>query len=599
MLRAEELPFHLDQVPHSYTTISAMPSIMTSTSSQSREHLASRDDDDDSKCTWRLVFRVSAIALLLTILGLSIATFCKIPSKDFEPIIEEAVHEITSILTPLGAGITAILDYCQKIYRQSVLETPLQLSAMQTSILQSLSALSYQISLEANGSNCGAPIHDEAFAGGIETPLFSGKFTNGKQFRVSKYIEHLNFIPAPTTGRGCTRIPSFSLSTSHGCYTHNVILDGCADHGASHQYISIGTLRVSPSGRIYFSTLRSVNLDDGVNRKSCSIAATRYGCDLLCSVVTETERSDYASNPPTRMIHGRLDFGGSYSETDINSQVIFADWAANYPGVGSGVAVDDRILFPIYGGLRAGTPSYNKNYGSYAIYQRSGDVCPDNNATQVRNAKASYIVPLFSNRLIQQAILSIRLDPGLGKDTTLHISSNNVTLMGAEARLVAIDGQVYMYQRGSSWFPAAVLYPIHRKNGTFTFGRPYIYDNFTRPGTGFCSAASRCPNTCITGVYTDAFPIIFSADKKPIGVFGTYLNHRSDRQNPRSAVFFDVTMSNATNVSTPPVGAAYTTSTCFKMTSTGRRYCISIAEIRNTIFGEYRIVPLLVEIEQV
>nr|QBK47347.1 HN [Avulavirus sp.] len=575
---------------------STMPSINTRQSSPSMEQLTYRYADTDGKNTWRNAYRALSIMMLTTVLGLAVAIFCKIPSEDPVSVVTTALMPLTLLVKGIQEKVVEVLEVESKIYRQSVLETPLQLSAMQTSIMQSLSALSYQISLETNGTNCGVPIHDQAFAGGINTPLFSGNFTSASQLHVGKYLEHLNFIPAPTTGRGCTRIPSFSLSTSHWCYTHNVILAGCQDHSASHQYLSLGTLKISPSNRIYLSTLRSINLDDGINRKSCSIAATKYGCDMLCSIVTESEVQDYASPNPTEMIHGRLDFGGVYKEASVGASSVFKDWAANYPGVGSGVAYKGKVVFPVYGGVKSGTPTYKANEGKYAIYTRVGDPCPDSNQTQINNAKASYIIPYFSNRMVQQGILSIEERPELGVGPTLHVASNDVALMGAESRVLEIDGRLFLYQRGTSWFPAAVIYPVEDKNGTLSLKPPYIYNNFTRPGTGVCSSYSRCPNVCLSGVYTDAYPIVFSASKAPLGVFGTYLDHRFDRKGPKSAVFFRTGMSNVTNVSTPPVGAAYTTSTCFRLTSLGKHYCISIAEIRNTVFGEFRIVPLLLEV---
>lgn len=308
------------------------------------------NEEREAKNTWRLVFRIAVLSLIIMILVISVSilvysTGASTPSDlaGISTAISKTEDRVTSLLS-------SSQDVIDRVYKQVALESPLALLSTESIIMNAITSLSYQINGAANTSGCGAPVHDPDYIGGVGKELIVDDINDVTSFYPSAYQEHLNFIPAPTTGSGCTRIPSFDMSTTHYCYTHNVILSGCRDHSHSHQYLALGVLRTSATGRVFFSTLRSINLDDTQNRKSCSVSATPLGCDMLCSKVTETEEEDYRSAAPTPMVHGRLGFDGQYHEKDLDVTVLFKDWVANYPGVGGGSLIDDRVWFPVYGG---------------------------------------------------------------------------------------------------------------------------------------------------------------------------------------------------------------------------------------------------------
>nr|QRG32978.1 hemagglutinin-neuraminidase protein [avian paramyxovirus 1] len=554
------------------------------------------NEEREAKNTWRLVFRIAVLSLIIMILVISVSilvysTGASTPSDltGISTAISRTEDRVTSLLS-------SNQDVIDRVYKQVALESPLALLSTESIIMNAITSLSYQINGAANTSGCGAPVHDPDYIGGVGKELIVDDINDVTSFYPSAYQEHLNFIPAPTTGLGCTRIPSFDMSTTHYCYTHNVILSGCRDHSHSHQYLALGVLRTSATGRVFFSTLRSINLDDTQNRKSCSVSATPLGCDMLCSKVTETEEEDYRSAAPTPMVHGRLGFDGQYHEKDLDVTVLFKDWVANYPGVGGGSLIDDRVWFPVYGGLKPNSPSDAAQEGRYVIYKRYNNTCPDKQDYQVRMAKSSYKPGRFGGKRVQQAILSIKVSTSLGEDPELTVPPNTVTLMGAEGRVLTVGTSHFLYQRGSSYFSPALLYPMTVHNKTATLHSPYTFNAFTRPGSIPCQASARCPNSCITGVYTDPYPIIFHRNHTVRGVFGTMLDNEQARLNPVSAVFDYTSRSRITRVSSSSTKAAYTTSTCFKVVKTNKVYCLSIAEISNTLFGEFRIVPLLVEI---
>nr|ASJ80568.1 hemagglutinin-neuraminidase protein [avian paramyxovirus 1] len=554
------------------------------------------NEEREAKNTWRLVFRTAVLLLIVMTLAISIAALVYVMGASTPHDLASISAVVSKTEDKVMSLLSSSQDVVDRIYKQVALESPLALLNTESVIMNAITSLSYQINGAANNSGCGAPVHDPDYIGGIGKELIVDDTSDVTSFYPSAYQEHLNFIPAPTTGSGCTRIPSFDISATHYCYTHNVILSGCRDHSHSHQYLALGVLRTSATGRVFFSTLRSINLDDTQNRKSCSVSATPLGCDILCSKVTETEEEDYKSVTPTPMVHGRLGFNGQYHEKDLDTTVLFKDWVANYPGVGGGSFIDDRVWFPVYGGLKPNSPSDTAQEGKYVIYKRYNNTCPDEQDYQIRMAKSSYKPGRFGGKRVQQAILSIRVSTSLGEDPVLTIPPNTITLMGAEGRVLTVGTSHFLYQRGSSYFSPALLYPMTVYNKTATLHNPYTFNAFTRPGSVPCQASARCPNSCITGVYTDPYPLVFHRNHTLRGVFGTMLDDEQARLNPVSAVFDSISRSRVTRVSSSSTKAAYTTSTCFKVVKTNKAYCLSIAEISNTLFGEFRIVPLLVEI---
>nr|UPM06153.1 HN [avian paramyxovirus 1]UPM06177.1 HN [avian paramyxovirus 1]WMD01113.1 hemagglutinin-neuraminidase [avian paramyxovirus 1] len=564
------------------------------------DHAVSRvaleNEEREAKSTWRLVFRIAVLLLTVVTLAISVAALVYSMGASTPRDLVGVSTMVSKVEDKITSSISSNQDVVDRIYKQVALESPLALLNTESIIMNAITSLSHQINGAANNSRCEAPIHDPDYIGGIGKELIVDDISGVTSFYPSAYQEHLNFIPAPTTGSGCTRIPSFDMSATHYCYTHNVMLSGCIDHSHSHQYLALGVLRTSATGRVFFSTLRSINLDDNQNRKSCSVSATPLGCDILCSKVTEAEEEDYKSVAPTSMAHGRLGFDGQYHEKDLDTTVLFKDWVANYPGVGSGSFIDDRVWFPVYGGLKPNSPSDAAQEGKYVIYKRYNNTCPDGQEYQIRMAKSSYRPGRFSGKRVQQAILSIKVSTSLGEDPVLTVPPNTITLMGAEGRVLTVGTSHFLYQRGSSYFSPALLYPMTVHNKTATLHNPYTFNAFTRPGSVPCQASARCPNPCITGVYTDPYPLVFYRNHTLRGVFGTMLDDEQTRLNPVSAVFDNISRSRVTRVSSSSTKAAYTTSTCFKVVKTNKVYCLSIAEISNTLFGEFRIVPLLVEI---
>nr|AEI90782.1 hemagglutinin-neuraminidase protein [Paraavulavirus wisconsinense] len=558
------------------------------------------------KRTCRLCYRATTLFLNLTIIVLSIisiyvSTQTGANNSCVTPTIITPDY-LTGSTTGSVEDLADLESQLREIRRDTGINLPVQIDNTENLILTTLASINSNLRFLQNATTesqaCLSPVNDPRFVAGINRiPAGSMAYND-----FSNLIEHVNFIPSPTTLSGCTRIPSFSLSKTHWCYTHNVISNGCLDHAASSQYISIGIVDTGLNNEPYFRTMSSKSLNDGLNRKSCSVTAAANACWLLCSVVTEHEAADYRSRTPTAMVLGRFDFNGEYTEVAVPSSLFDGRVASNYPGVGSGTQVNGTLYFPLYGGVLNGSDIETANKGKSFRPQNPKNRCPDSEAIQSFRAQDSYYPTRFGKVLIQQAIIACRISNKSCTDFYLLYFDNNRVMMGAEARLYYLNNQLYLYQRSSSWWPHPLFYSISLPSCqalavcqitevhlTLTYAT-------SRPGMSVCTGASRCPNNCVDGVYTDVWPLTKNDAQDPNLFYTVYLNNPTRRISPTISLYTDDRRIKSKLAVGSDIGAAYTTSTCFGRSDTGAVYCLTIMETVNTIFGQYRIVPILLRL---
>lgn len=147
-----------------------------------------------------------------------------------------------------------ILSVANQIIYNSAVALPLQLDTLESTLLTAIKSLHTSDKLEQNCSWGAALINDNRYINGINQFYFS--IAEGRNLTLGPLLNIPSFIPTATTPEGCTRIPSFSLTKTHWCYTHNVILNGCQDHVSSNQFVSMGIIEPTSAGFPSFRTDR-------------------------------------------------------------------------------------------------------------------------------------------------------------------------------------------------------------------------------------------------------------------------------------------------------------------------------------------------------
>lgn len=438
---------------------------------------------------------------------------------------------------------------------------------------------------ETTGKNCPVvynPIHSGLFS--LYDLDFPDECTNMvttlRSTNNITFVQFASFIPSSTNVAGCSRIPSFSLSNTIYAYTHNMMERDCSDSGKSTQFWSLGKIGTNSKAQPIFTNIMNWYLADGINRKSCSTVAGIDGAWMGCTIVNQTEREDY-NTPGIQSIYlGYMDVFGRKRQWYYTENQIEFDYPydALYFSVGSGIIIENQVYFLAYGALRnpINEPAYCHSPGC-------------NNPSQEACNRAQRVW-IFGSRQVVSALVTF--EDRIVAKPTLHVRTIMPSQypLGAEGRLYYFkpSNQIYIYLRSTNWH-ALLLF------GKLSLGPPITiewmdFEVFSRPGSSPCGAISRCPVNCMTGVYTDYFPLRLNGS---LGV-SVILRSQTNRVNPTIRLATLDTIVKDQTVTSLSQEAGYTTTTCFMFS--GKTWCLSIIEMYPASVGIAQPISLLYQV---
>nr|UCZ51390.1 HN [Eptesicus fuscus orthorubulavirus] len=556
------------------------------------------------KRTWRTLFRCLMLVGVSLTLCMILIIIIKLPTCPDCKQNQQMLNIVTHLSKEFGGFSSSVVSMLNQITYGVTVLTPIKQNSMENAIISRVrDYCKMQVHIN-NTQDCinYEPLHDSEYLDGINKFFIPEQ--EGITLSFGPLLDYPNFIPTATTPHGCTRIPSFSLGNKHWCYTHNIILQGCADSSVSNQYVSMGSLQTLKSGLPFFKVTHAHYLSDGRNRKSCSIVAVPGGCLLYCMIVTKLEQEDYASLEPETQLLTFIGYNGTIFERSINPTSLKGNWATMVPGAGAGIFYYNKVIFPAYGGAISGSSVYQSETGKYLLKNSVKLPCSMSQQEKVSEAQNSYTLHYFSQRMIKSAFLICDWDQIYTTNCTILTPSNDQVFMGAEGRLYAIGDQIYYYQRGSSWWPFPALYHVvlnmSGQNPTLTSVTLKQIEVAPRPGMSTCPGNHACPQECITGVYQDIWPLSIPRDSTSESfksfLTGMYLNDPLVRENPTFYLARNLGIIVEERFKEYHQIAAYSSTTCFVQTSTSKLYCVYLLEVGSATIGEFQIIPFLREI---
>lgn len=516
------------------------------------------------------------IALNVTSL---ITTIGPDPSKDS---IKTIASENSNILTALKTKITSSIDpKISLINSATSLDLPTLINS-QARMIRSEIQRNCIPRFETQGNECPVTAHyshSNLFSKyhpdswlnctGVRSPVIDvGSFN----FSITKSV-----TTQSTSPNGCVRIPTFEIGDTIFSYSDNIIKSGCKDWSMSAQNWVIGVINPNSNNDPEFDIVENWLLWDGINRKSCSTVTSSDSAWLICTVVTIPERQDYTTEGILDIWLGYMDVYGVrkswlYKQSQIN---LDQNYCALYPSVGSGVVIDNTVYFLMYGGLwvDVNTPEYC-----------TLDGCSP--ATQDTCTRAQHPGWFGKHRIVNMLLTF--------EDSTTRVPQLTVKLIppsqypiGAEGRLYYFPerDETYIYLRSSTWNSFLQFGKFDIKGSlNITW---YPFSTFTRPGYVPCNAGNKCPADCLTGVYTDYYPLYLD-DHLGISVMltgGTLRRGPAIRFADTNNIFVSKLLT------TNNQEGAYTTTTCFIFSF--RPWCASVVELGPGTIGELEPVFLL------
>uniref|UniRef100_A0AAU7E2V0 Hemagglutinin-neuraminidase n=1 Tax=Lophuromys rat paramyxovirus TaxID=3141883 RepID=A0AAU7E2V0_9MONO len=435
------------------------------------------------------------------------------------------------------------------------------------------------------GNQC--PVHSDPFHSGSFSLINRNSFSrcpdpnNNLGMRESiKMMDYPSFIPGPTKPGGCSRDPSFDLSNKLFAYTHNVVPQGCGYTETTMQYFNIGRVTDVNADMPFFEILTQWYLDDGLNRKSCTVVASDEGAWILCIVTSESEERDYANQGIGRVFIGYLDIYGRRKSWYIDEPEIQFDlpMAAMYFSGGSGVADDGKIYVLIYGGL---------------VTPVSGDVFCDapgcDNPSQEMCKKAS-MPKSRSQRQMVNGIFIFDDNPTETPKPIVKIIQPSQNWVGARGRLFKTDYPkiFFIYVSSDSWHSLPKVGVVAVSDEVYLHWVENVA--VSRPGPETCMYGNRCPQECLGAPYTDIFPLDSNFE---IGISVTLKSYQVNK-NPVITLITQNKIISETEVTNDHHGAQYTTTSCFKYSRS--LWCLSIVAFEPATVGERAPVPILYKV---
>ncbi|WJL29514.1 cell attachment protein [Ninomys virus] len=397
----------------------------------------------------------------------------------------------------------------------------------------------------------------------------------------SEFIEYPSFAPTATKPNSCVRLPSFSLSSTIYAYTHTIMGHGCSELDIGDHYFSIG--RVSDSGGDIpnLETVSSWFINDKINRRSCTVAAGNTEAWMGCVIMTESFYDDLNSLDTGKITISYLDVFGRKREWIYTRSEILYDYTytAVYFSIGSGMVVGNTVYFLIWGSLLA------------PIEPDAYCIAPGCTHYDQNSCNEAQRPPEYGNRQMVNGLLRFRTD-GSGKPSiNVRTLSPRQIPFGSEGRLFYSDAlkKAFIYLRSTSWHSLPLT-------GVLSLGESLSItwtkqEAVSRPGDYPCGASNRCPKTCVTGVYTDLFPLGVKYEYTATA----FLNAELYRVNPNIAVTNTTSRIYQKVVTSTVQRAGYTTTTCFVYKL--RIWCVSIIELSPGTMTTYEPVPFLYHLD--
>nr|QXU63476.1 G protein [Jeilongvirus sp.]QXU63484.1 G protein [Jeilongvirus sp.] len=390
-------------------------------------------------------------------------------------------------------------------------------------------------------------------------------------------LDFPSFVPGPTKPGGCMRDPSFSIGPKIFGYTHNVVGDGCDNIQLTTQYVSIGRVTDVDSDMPYFETLTQWYIDDGLNRKTCTVAVADDGTWIACIISTESDEQDYRTLGIGRVFIGYMDIYGRRMTwyLDENDISFSHNFAAIFFSVGSGIVESGKVYFLMYGGLVAPV-SGNVMCSTPGCSNPSQTLCDEASKPKSRDG-----------RQMVNAIMVFDDNPGETPRPKVKVLKPSQSWFGARGRLFtsAYDAYAFIYIASETWHALPQIGMVLLDDDLDVFWVENVATS--RPGTNGCDFGNRCPKVCLTGYYTDLFPL----DSIYQFAITITLKNPEHPVNPVLQVVSQNKVLYETTLVTANQSAHFTTTSCFKYTRS--LWCLSIVALEPATVGARQPVPFL------
>ncbi|BBG92174.1 attachment glycoprotein [Feline paramyxovirus 163] len=375
-----------------------------------------------------------------------------------------------------------------------------------------------------------------------------------------------SFVSTSSTPSGCVYNPSFSLSSTIYTYLQINTAKSCNYDGSTSVTWTLGKIDESDLGPPSLEPIITWFINNNNNLRPCSSASSYLSSWLMCNVINQPMENDINDIGGMGFYLAYQDLYGRKREWFYNYESIIkdTDYYTIFISQGSGISLGDNIYFLLYGSIN---PINNLNSFCRApgCHHLSQGAC---NAADLNSR--------FGNKQMVNMILSFSADITKKPQITIKMISPANNWQGSPGRLMYFPSvnRTYIYKSSYGWhtLPQTGIIDVNNPNNITWI------DQYTsaRPGYPPCTAETRCPNSCYSGIYLDIFPL---SEYYEYGVTIS-LNSTIYNKNPMiSVIDISTVIYNKILLETDNL-IDMTTTTCFNYKQ--EVWCVSIIQITDT-----------------
>ncbi|ADI80721.1 hemagglutinin-neuraminidase [Tuhoko virus 2] len=552
-----------------------------------------------SKKTCRKLFRIVTLIgvgliSILTIISLAQQTgiLRKVDSSDFQSYVQESFKQVLNLMKQFSSNLNSLIEITS-------VTLPFRIDQFGTDIKTQVAQLVRQCNAVCRGPIKGPTTQNIVYPALYETSL--NKTLETKNVRIQEVRQEVDPVPGPGLSNGCTRNPSFSVYHGVWCYTHATSIGNCNGSLGTSQLFRIGNVLEGDGGAPYHKSLATHLLTTRNVSRQCSATASYYGCYFICSEPVLTERDDYETPGIEPITIFRLDPDGNWVVFPNINRFTEYSLKALYPGIGSGVLFQGKLIFPMYGGIDKERLSALGLGNIGLIERRMADTCNHTEKELGRSFPGAFSSPYYHDAVMLNFLLICEMIENLPGDCDLQILNPTNMSMGSESQLSVLDNELFLYQRSASWWPYTLIYRLNmRYTGKYLKPKsiiPMVIKSNTRPGYEGCNHERVCPKVCVTGVFQAPWILSIGRDHKERVSNVTYMvawsMDKSDRTYPAVSVCGSDTCKLTVPLGDSKVHSAYSVTRCYLSRDHMSAYCLVIFELDARPWAEMRIQSFL------
>ncbi|AAM82287.1 attachment protein [Tioman virus] len=455
------------------------------------------------KRTGRLVFRLLSLVLSLMTVILVLVILASWSQKINACATKEGFNSLDLQISGLVKSINSLITEVNQISITTAINLPIKLSDFGKSIVDQVTQMIRQ---------CNAVCKGPGEKPGIQNIRINIPNNFSTYLELNNTVKSIELQRRPALlarpnpiPKSCSRFPSYSVNFGIHCFAHAITDQSCELSDKTYYRLAIGISDKNLSDPSDVKYIGEAFTPMGLQARGCSVISSIYGCYLLCSKSNQGYEADFQTQGFHQMyiLFLSRDLKTTLFNDMISSTTVV--WNGLYPGEGAGIWHMGYLIFPLWGGIKIGTPASTSILNSTLDLPLVGPSCKSTLEENNLINKDVLFSPYFGESVMVFGFLSCYMLSNVPTHCQVEVLNSSVLGFGSRSQLMDLKGIVYLYIQSAGWYSYTQLFRLSLQSRGYKLTVKQIrripISSTTRPGTAPCDVVHNCPYTCATGLF--------------------------------------------------------------------------------------------------